>query len=405
MLGFHLLRTGAPPIVLVLCVGVALVGAQQQADPAVVRQHVADGERALADGRYADAQKAYETLRRLTPGTAEVHARLGLIYFQQGKFTEAIPPLREALRLKPGLPKVGGLLAMSLSELGQYDEALPGVKNAFSQSADTILRRMAGLHLQRIYTGLGRDADAVDVALRLVRLYPDNPEVLYHSGRLFANFAYLQTMKLASVAPDSVWLHQAAGEANESQGLYDAALREYRDVIAAAPRRPGIRFRIGRVLLARAKDDRSSNDVAEARKAFEEELTVDPTNANAAYELGELNRAAGDFEAARGHFEQAVKHYPDFEQALIGLGRTLISLARPADALRFLQAAVKVNPTSDVACYQIVQAYSALGDAAGQQRALADFNRVHRLATERRFPMLDTTRDVTPQVIDSKPPK
>ena len=92
--------------------------------------------------------------------------------------------------------------------------------------------------------------DAVDVALRLSRLYPDDPEVLYHSGRLFANFAYLQTMRLATVAPDSVWLHQAAGEANESQGLYDAAIREYRQVLTAAPRRPGIHFRIGRVLLA-----------------------------------------------------------------------------------------------------------------------------------------------------------
>ena len=119
-------------------------------------------------------------------------------------------------RLKPRLPKVDVLLAMSLSELGRYEEALPALTNAFSQSADPVLQRMAGLHLQRIYTGLGRDRDAVDVALRLSRLHPDDPEVLYHSGRLFANFAYLQTMRLAAVAPDSVWLHQAAGEANES---------------------------------------------------------------------------------------------------------------------------------------------------------------------------------------------
>ena len=200
-------------------------------------------------------QKAYETLRQLSPATAEVHARLGLIYFQEGKFGDAVPALREAIRLKPGLPKVSALLGMSLSELGQYDEALPEVTKAFDQSSDTVLRRMAGLHLQRIYTGLGRDQDAVDVSLKLSRLYPDDPEVLYHSGRLFANFAYLQTMRLATVAPDSVWLHQAAGEANESQGLHDAALREYRQVLETAPRRPGIRFRIGRVFLARAGGD------------------------------------------------------------------------------------------------------------------------------------------------------
>ena len=382
------------------------IGARQQVDPAVGQQYAKEGERALADGRYAEAEQAYETLRRLTPGAAEVHARLGLIYFQQSKFTDAIPSLREALRLKPTLPKVDALLAMSLSELGRYDEALPGVKKAFSQVEDKILRRMAGLHLQRIYTGLRRDQEAVDVALRLVRLYPEDPEVLYHSGRLFANFAYVQTMKLATVAPDSVWLHQAAGEANESQGLYDAALREYRDVIAAAPRRPGIRFRIGRVHLARAKNDPSGTDVSEARKAFEEELALDPTNANAAYELGELSRAAGDFVVARQRFDQAVTHYPNFEHALVGLGRTLIALGRPSEALPPLQRAATLNAESEVAFYQIAQAYSALGDIAGRERALAEFNRVHGLAARRRFPKQGTTRDdVTPQVVDAKPPK
>jgi hypothetical protein len=85
---------------------------------------------------------------------------------------------------------------------------------------------------QRIYTGLTR-SDAVDISLKMSRLYPDDPECCI--SRLFANFAY-RTMRLATVAPESVWLHQAA-EANESQGLYDAALREYRQVLALAPRR------------------------------------------------------------------------------------------------------------------------------------------------------------------------
>ena len=188
-------------VVLVVCsaIGARATSVRQATDP--LQEHAAAGERALAEGRYADAEREYETLRKLSPATAEVHARLGLIYFQEGKFDAAVPTLREAIRLKPGLPKVDALLSMSLSEIGRYEEALPGVTKAFSQSADPVLRRMAGLHLQRIYTGLGRDQDAVDVALKLSRLYPDDPEVLYHSGRLFANYAYLQTMRLATVAP------------------------------------------------------------------------------------------------------------------------------------------------------------------------------------------------------------
>ena len=398
-------RAVVAAIAALMSVGVGRVEARPQPDPAVLQQHAREGERALAEGRYADAQKAYEILRQLTPGTAEVHARLGLILFQQGSFSAAIAPLREAIRLNPSLPKVDALLAMSLSEVGRYEEALPGVTTAFSQSADPVLRRMAGLHLQRIYTGLARDSDAVDVALRLSRLYPDDPEVLYHSGRLFANFAYLQTMRLATVAPGSVWLHQAAGEANESQGLYDAAIREYRQVLTMAPRRPGIHFRIGRVLLERSKSDAPHDSVLEARKEFEEELVLDPTNARAAYELAELNRKAGELDAARTLFEQAVTHYPAFEHALVGLARTLIALGRPADALPHLQAALKANPENDVAHYQVAQAYRALGNTPEQEKALARFNRARSQADRRAAAVPDKSRDVTPQVLEVKPPK
>ena len=395
-------------IAAILSAGAGQIEAWQQPDPAVLQQHAREGERALAEGRYPDAEKAYEALRELTPAIAEVQARLGLIYFQQGKFAAAIAPLREAIRLKPTLPKVDALLAMSLSELGKYEEALPVLTKAFSQPADPVLRRMAGLHLQRTYTGLGRDADAVDVALRLSRLYPDDPEVLYHSGRLFANFAYLQTMRLATVAPDSVWLHQAAGEANESQGLYDAAIREYRQVLTAAPRRPGIHFRIGRVLLQRSKGDASSpemsGDAGEARKEFEAELALDPTNANAAYELAEMQRKAGDLEPARTLFEQALSHYPTFEQALVGLGRTLVALGRPAEGLPHLQAALKGNPENEVAHFQAAQAYRALGNSTDQEKELAEFNRLRSLAAKRTA-VPETKPEVTPQVLDGKSAK
>ena len=114
-----------------LLLGARPTSAQQSTDP--LQEHAAAGERALAEGRYADAEREYEALRKLSPGTAEVHARLGLIYFQEGKFDAAVPTLREAIRLKPGLPKVDALLAMSLSEIGRYEEALPGVTKAFSQ--------------------------------------------------------------------------------------------------------------------------------------------------------------------------------------------------------------------------------------------------------------------------------
>src|SRR5207302_573316 len=82
--------------------------------------------------------------------------------------------------------------------------------------------------LERAYTGLKRDKNAVEVAMELNRLYPDDPEILYQTAKIYGNFAFLTMWKLAQVAPNSVWRHLAAGECEESQGSYDQALQEYR---------------------------------------------------------------------------------------------------------------------------------------------------------------------------------
>jgi tetratricopeptide (TPR) repeat protein len=373
-----------------------------QADAAQIQTLFQQAERALAERRYAEAGQAYERLQQLQPGVAEVHARLGLIYFQQGRFADAIAPLRRALKLKGDLANVDSLLAMSLSEIGRHDEALPGLEKAFQQqSTDAALRRMVALHLQRAYTDLGRDSSAVTVALELSRRYPDDPEVLYHTGRLFGNYAYLQMVRLAQIAPDSVWLHQAAGEANESQGLFDEAIREYQQVLAVAPKRPGLHFRIGRVQLSRsiqAKGDAAAE--AAALSEFEQELQIDPSNAKAAYEIGEMQRKAGRLDKAVESFTTAVKSYPEFEEALVGLGRTLVAAGESRAALPHLQKATSLNPRDEVAFYQIAQAYRALGQEAEQQAALAAFERL-RSEKERQNAVVPPGQpNVTKQVID-----
>src|SRR5450755_2140065 len=275
-----------------------------------------DGEQALAAHRYADAQQSFEKLRQLAPGTAEVYGRLGLVYFQEGKFEQAVPALRQALKLKPALPNTDILLAMSLSELGHYEEALPGLEKGF-RSLDQPLKRMSGLQLVRAYTGLQSDRKAVETALELNRLFPNDPEILYQTSRIYANFAYLTLRKLADVAPSSLWRHQAAAEAYESQGTFDLAISEYREVLAIDPARPGIHYRIGRVLLSRSRSGQSDSQ-AEALKEFELELQLDSTNANAAYEIGEIYRKSGQLDKAHDYFNTALKTYSDFEEAQLG---------------------------------------------------------------------------------------
>jgi len=246
-----------------------------------LEQQYEAAQAAITTGNYAEAQQVLENLAQVHPDIAEIHANLGLVYFQEKKFEQAVSELRRALKLKPSLTKSEYVLAMSLSEMSRYGDALPGLEKGF-HSTDRAMKRMCGLQLERAYTALKHDDKAVEVALELNRLYPNDPEILYHNGKIFGNFAFLSMQKLSQAAPDSVWTHQAAAEAYESQGSYDSAISEYRQVLEIEPRRPGVHYRLGRTLLARSQASSSVADRSDALREFEQELSLDPLNASAA---------------------------------------------------------------------------------------------------------------------------
>jgi len=382
-----------------------VVGAFGQASgSSATDRYAEEGQRALAEGRLQDAGKAYEKLRVLEPGVAEVHANLGLIYFQEGRFDDAVLAMRQALKLNPNLTRIDSLLAVSLSELGRYNDAVRGLERGFHRATDPDIKRTCGLHLLRTYSGLRQDRKAVETALELGQLYPDDPEILYHTGKIYGNFAFLTMQKLAQVAPASIWRHQTLAEASESQGSYDTAISEYRQVLAADAHRPGIHYRIGRTLLARSRQTASSDDANEALKEFERELEIDPTNASAAYEIGEAHRNAGQLEEAQKFFDLALKYYPDFEEAHLGLGAALTSLQKPELALPHIQKAVALNGQNEVAWYRLSQVQGMLGNTGEQQKAFAEFQRLRTQKSnqEEAGKQISSTDEVTKQTVDSK---
>ena len=265
---------------------------------------------------------------------------------------------------------------------------------------------MCGLQLLRAYTGLQRGSDAAEVTLKLTRLYPNDPEILYQTGKVFGNLAYQSMHKLAEVAPDSVWKHEAAAEAFESQGTLDTALYEYRRVLALDPHRPNIHYRMGECSSARSPKNNSAQDAAEAAKEFEAELQQEPGNANAAYELAELRRNAGKLDDAQQLFDTALKYYPNFEEAHLGLANVLMFERKPDLALSHLQKAIALNPANEVSWYRLAQAQGALGNSHEQQKALAEFQRLHsRSASRQEYGNeLFSPGDITKQTLDANAP-
>ncbi len=409
-LKFQLRSCGATGLVFVCLLAVASGAsaiAQSASSADLSQRYAQQGSEALAAGKLAEAEQAFVKLRGLQSGVAEVHANLGAVYFQEGKLEEASASLRQALKLKPGLAASDALLAIVLSELGQFKQALPGLEKCFHHGATPDTKRTCGLQLERAYTGLDRHGDAVQTALELNKAFPDDPEVLYHNGKIFGNFAFLSIQRLATAAPASIWRHLAEAEANESQGENDSAISEYRQVLALDSNRPGIHYRLGRTLLSRSRQSASPDDIEQARAEFQHELGIDPSNANAAYELGEIHRNASEMPEAQRYFEQALAHYPDFEQAQLGLAAVLISRSQPADALPHLQRALTLNRDNEVTWYRLSQVQGVLGNAGEQKGAFAEFQKLRDAKSKREEAgkQIFAPQEVTPQQLEKDPPR
>ena len=150
-------------------------------------------------------------------------------------------------------------------------------------------------------------------------------------------------------------------------------------MLALNPRAPGIHYRVGRLLLAGPRGPTTLDD---ARREFGEELTIDPNNAAAEYELGEMARQARQWDQAIEHFTRAVQLEPEFTEALIGLGKSLVSAGRAQEAVAPLQDAVRLEPQNPNAHYQLSFAYRRLGREPEAQKELAAYKETHEKSVQ-----------------------
>ena len=230
----------------------------------------------------------------------------------------------------------------------------------------------------------------------LNKLYPDDPEILYHTGRIYGNFAYVTMEKLHDKAPNSIWMLQAQGEANESQKDYDAAIIAFNHVLTIEPNRPGIHYRLGRVYLARFHESQRPEDQDAAAREFSAELAIDQANGNAGYELANLDASRGKPDDAIRQYQAVLERYPDFEEALVGLGGVYLENQKPADAIALLDRATRLKPEDEIAWYRLAQADRATGNRAGQAEAIEAFTRLHS-STPVTLRRPDAADEVTPQ--------
>jgi len=285
----------------------------------------------------------------------------------------AIPFLRnvEGQAAKKSIPAAGseGERSVALAESGRCQEALPVLKRAIRQTSDRELKKRMGL--DGLHCAMSREVpyESLDFLGVLTREFPHDPDVLYAATHAFSDLSMKSSQDLARNAPFSFQVHELNAEALEIQGKWDDAATEYRKILDINPMLPGVHARLGRVLLS--KPQPSPAEVNQAKKAFEEELEIDPRNAAAEFVLGQLAADSKDSATAILHFAKATKLDESFAEAYLGLGTALNSAKRFPEAISPLERYEKLAPDSPSGHYQLAVAYAGSGRKEDANREAA----------------------------------
>ena len=295
--------------------------------------------------------------------------------FHKGHYAQARQMLVKIVAASPDDSAARTFLALSRAATGGCPEAAGDLQQQFNRNPDMTLRRLSGIALVQCALAGNKLEDAWPVLDQLKKNFPSDADVLYEVARVHMRAWNDAVFQMYQKAPASFRVNQLSAEIFETQGRYRDAAAEYRKAIEKNPMALNLHYRLGRAMLLESHDPANLRD---ARKEFEAELGLNPEDAVAEYQIGQILLAEQNSAEAAARFERAVSLNGDFAEALVALAKTKSDAKKYGEAIPLLERAVKLQPTSEPAHYSLMLAYRNGGKMEDAEREKAVLDKLER---------------------------
>jgi tetratricopeptide (TPR) repeat protein len=225
-------------------------------------------------GKYADAEAILDTLTADSHASAEDFNLLAWCFAKQNRIAEAVKTFRQAIELAPGQGASYADLATVLMDSGHLADAL----EAATEGARVDARSYAAFRtLGMIQTRQNNHTAAVDSYARALQLNSTSAEALVNLGG-----------------------------AQASAGLFREASSTYEEAIHKYPQEPEAYYQYAVVILHHG-DPNDTRKQALAASLLEKAVALDPSLADAHYQLATIWSARGDNTKALAELEGAAR--------------------------------------------------------------------------------------------------
>ena len=214
-----------------------------------VEQLIALGREHYNANEYERAEPFLAEAASARPSFPDLYNMLGVVYHAQGRFSDAETAFETALRLNPRYTEAALNLSVTYNDRGKYDLAREVYTKAVAASVgqpnalDRFARgKLANMHadLGAAYTGLAMFDEAVREYAKALDLCPDFADLRVRLGNVYRDMgvhhaAIAEFEHAKRIRPDFMPARIHLGVTLFSLGRPEAALAEWRAVIARDP--------------------------------------------------------------------------------------------------------------------------------------------------------------------------
>jgi tetratricopeptide (TPR) repeat protein len=262
---------------------------------------------ALAEKKYAEAERVFRKLNEA--GTGDVSPVAGLVsaYGAQNQWDRAIDLLNADLKKSPGSAAIHQLMATTAARAGKYDLAVTEYQNLLAKNPKSVELRIQLGEVYQLKGDLGNAIAALQAARELAP--KDSKPIMLLASYLQRAGRYKEAQAeyqhVLELLPDNPFvLNNIAFLLVESGGDLDEALRVAQRALGKSPGHPVLTDTLGWIYLKKGNKD-------SAVQTFSNLVRQEPKNPTYRYHYAMALLEKGDREAARKEAQSALTSQPD----------------------------------------------------------------------------------------------